>query len=212
MWQAVAVVFAVLLTVSCGAANDAERVASTSTPALGSSISGIQRQDPLKVAGLELTDARSGNPVPLVPPPGEVMLVYFGYTSCPDVCPTTLSDVRRALRSLGEAQAARVSLTFVTVDPERDTTEVLDGYVSSFITPNHLVRIEDPVTLRQVQGRFGARSEVGPKNADGTYEVAHTGTLYAVTNSGTVAVEWPFGTTSDVIAHDLAVLLSEPSA
>jgi protein SCO1/2 len=142
-----------------------------------------------------------------MPPKGEVMLVYFGYTSCPDVCPTTLSDVRRALRGLGEDRAGRVALTFITVDPERDTASVLDGYVSSFVTPNHVVRIDDPAALREVQRPFGARSELGPKHDDGTYEVAHTGVLYAVNDEGKVAVEWPFGTDSDTIAHDLGILL-----
>lgn len=181
--------------------------AATSGPRDGS-LSGIQRSNPPVVGGIELRDARTDTPFSLMPPKGEVMLVYFGYTSCPDVCPTTLSDVRRVLRSLDADRSGRVTLIFVTVDPGRDTAEVLDGYVSSFVDSNHVVRIEDQTALRDVQRPFGARSELGPKHEDGTYEVAHTGVLYAVNDEGKVAVEWPFGTDSDTIAHDLGILLA----
>jgi protein SCO1 len=63
---------------------------------------------------------------------GEVLLVYFGYTSCPDICPTTMADIRLALEACHRDLAERVSVAMVTVDPERDTTEVLTGYLGYF--------------------------------------------------------------------------------
>lgn len=174
------------------------------------SLTGLQRDTPADVSGLAWTDARTGQPVPL-PAPGALELVYFGYTSCPDVCPTTLSDLRRAIRTLGP-DGDKVSLTFVTDDPERDTAEVLDGYVGSFMTRYHVVRVTDPAELRKLQEPFGAKSSIGEKGPGGVYEVKHTATLYAVDSSGRVLLEWPFGTPSDAIGTDLRILLDRSTA
>lgn len=192
-------------TSSGGAAGTAG--AGTTTPALV----GLRRDDPPDVAGLELTDARTGEPFSLVPPPGDLEIVYFGFTSCPDICPTTLSDLRKARKELGD-DAARVGLTFVSVDPRRDTAAVLDGYIGSFVPDYHVVRIEDPAALAAVQAPFGARSSIGPEQADGTYEVKHTGTMYAVDPTGHVVLEWAFGTPPDAIAADLRLLLADADA
>ncbi len=190
-----------------GGGRASQETAAQDATATTRGLSGIVRSEPLVVAGLEWTDARSQQNFLVTPEPGHVNLVYFGYTSCPDVCPTTLSDLRRALRELGEERASQVSLIFVTVDPERDTTEILDGFVSSFVPRNHVVRFTDPAVLAEAQRPFMARSQIGPRSDDGTYEVAHTGLLYAVGSGGTVLVEWPFGTSSDAIAADLATVL-----
>lgn len=184
-----------------GAGGDA---AGTTVPALV----GLRRDDPPDVSGLALTDARTGEPFSLVPAPGDLEVVYFGYTSCPDVCPTTLSDLRKARKELGD-EASRVGLTFVSVDPKRDTPQVLDGFIRSFVPEYHVVRIEDPAALAEVQAPFGARSSIGPEQADGTYEVKHTGTMYVVDAGGRVVLEWAFGTPYDAIAADLRLLLAE---
>lgn len=139
-------------------------------------------------------------------PPGEVLLAYFGYTGCPDICPTTLADVRDALEELDADDAARVELAMTTVDPERDTPELLNSYVGSFLPRFRVLRTEDPAQLQAAEDAFGARSSV-TKTTDGRVEVTHTGTLYGVTADGTIAVEWPFGTSVDTLAHDLELLL-----
>lgn len=158
-----------------------------------------------------MVDARTGAAVPLPPPPGEITLVYFGYTQCPDICPTTFSDLRIALEQVGP-EADRITTVFVTADPGRDTAEVLDRYVGSFLDRYGVVRIEDPARLKAVETPFQASTAVGPTKADGSYEVSHTALVYAVDASGKVLVEWPFGTTPDAFAHDLELLLRQEPA
>ncbi len=138
-------------------------------------------------------------------PAGHVMLVYFGFVSCPDICPTTLSDVRKALRALGD-DSSRVDLAFVTVDPQRDTPEVIGPYVRSFVPAGHALRPVTQSELGRVQAAFGATSSV-TKKADGEINVSHTAVTYVVDANGKVLVEWPFGTPSADMIHDLRILL-----
>jgi len=173
----------------------------------GSAYQGIRRPSPLDVSSVSITDARDGSAVAVTPPEGDITLVYFGYTHCPDVCPTTFADLRLAMEDLGPL-ADRVSTVFVTADPQRDTADVLDNYVGSFLDRYSVVRIEDPARLREVEAQFQASSELGPVDDDGNYDVSHTAIVYAVDPSGTVQVEWPFGTKAPAIVNDLELLLS----
>ncbi len=159
---------------------------------------------PLPAVGEHVLPDAEGGEFALAASDEHVLLVYFGYTSCPDVCPTTLSDVRTALSDIDEPE--RVELAMVTVDPERDTNEVIAGYVQSFVPGAHGLRTEDDTVLRSAANDFGADYDVGLAD-DGEPEVAHTGSLYAVDSSGNLLLTWPFGTTSDDIASDLENLL-----
>ena len=143
----------------------------------------------------------------LRPGEGGVLLVYFGYTSCPDVCPTTLADVRVALADLGD-DAERVDLAMATIDPHRDSAEVLTGYVQFFVEEGAALRTTDEDRLREVTAVFGADFDVGT-NEEGEIEVIHTGSLYAVDAHGRLALTWPFGTRADDLAADLEQLLDE---
>lgn len=176
-------------------------------------LEGVTREQPLDVADIALPDVTEGasGEFRFRAPDGEVLLAYFGYTACPDVCPTTLADVRDALGDLGSDDAARVELAMTTVDPERDTPEVLNAYVGSFLSRFRVLRTLEPTQLETAEDAFGASSSV-TKTADGGVEVSHTGTLYAVTSDGTVAVEWPFGTTVETLTHDLEQLLDATDA
>ncbi len=179
-------------------------------------LSGVVRADPLEVGAVRLADVTdpglrgaltvdADGRVALVAPRGGLLLVYFGFLSCPDVCPTTLADVRSALGRLDTDDAARIEFAFVTVDPDRDGPEELDAYLRHFTPRFHALR-ESGVALDVALDAFlaSARVEVA---ADGTVEVAHTGVLYAVDDRGIVVVEWPFGTSAESIAADLALLL-----
>ena len=174
--------------------------------ASSASFDGVRRLEPLDVSGVDLVDARDGSEVPIPATPGEITLVYFGYTSCPDVCPTTFSDLRVAMEDIGD-RADRVTTVFVTADPQRDTAEVMDRYVGSFLDRYDVVRVDDPSELDAVEGPFQATTSVGPVEPDGTYEVSHSAVVYAVDADGLVQVEWPFGTEPDAFAHDLRLLL-----
>jgi protein SCO1/2 len=138
--------------------------------------------------------------------PGHVLIVYFGYTSCPDVCPTSLSIVKSTVRDLGD-DGDRIDLAMVTLDPDRDTAEIMSGYLGSFLDRAHALRTEDPEQLRAAAEVFGVsyRVEAQP---DGTVDVSHSGAMYAVDDTGKVLVTWPFGVTKDDVQSDLEFLLA----
>lgn len=165
---------------------------------------GIIRDPSPEVGHLSLSDP-TGNDVSFVGPESGFLLVYFGYTSCPDVCPTTMGDVRSAFGELG-ADSDHFTVTMITVDPGRDTAEDLDHYVKAFFPAGLALRTDDPATLREVADTFGADYEVETKE-DGEVVVSHTAFLYAVDSDGRVRLQWPYGATPGDMAHDFRLLL-----
>ncbi len=137
--------------------------------------------------------------------PGHLLVVYFGYTTCPDVCPTTLADLHHALEKLGP-EASRVGLAFVTVDRQRDTPEQLVPYVTTFVAGGHALRPASDAQLASAEHAFGASSTI-TRGADGSEEVSHSAVGYLVDERGVVVDEWDFGTSSDAMAHDLRALI-----
>jgi protein SCO1/2 len=177
-----------------------------------STLNGFTRTPPARVADVGLPDVApgaGGRTMPFRAARGGLLLAYFGYTYCPDICPTTLADVRRALEVLPAAERRRVAVAMTTVDPGRDTRKVLNGYLSHFLPSWHALRTTDPDALRRAESAFGVRHEIGPTDKHGDYDVSHTAVLYAVDDRGVVRVEWPFGTSSNAIAADLRTLLAE---
>ena len=148
--------------------------------------------------------SKGGEPFELRAQPGGLLVVYFGYTNCPDICPTTMSDVRTALRELGD-DAEKVGVAMVTIDPDRDTP-VLADYVSSFVEGGHALATDDAAELRAVADPFGV-SYLVAANAAGEIEVTHTTQLYVVDDAGRLALTWQFGVTADDLADDLEQLL-----
>lgn len=136
----------------------------------------------------------------------DVVLLYFGYTSCPDVCPTTLSDLRRVLEGLGP-DAERVQVIFVTVDPERDTPQKLQEYVSLF-DPAFIGLSGSMDELEHVWNDYGVyrEEEQLPNSATG-YLVNHTARLYLIDRDGNMRLSYSFGTPIDDIVHDLKILI-----
>lgn len=175
---------------------------------------GITREPPAQTKNLTLPDespSSGGNPVRLRGGEDGLMLVYFGYTSCPDVCPTSMADLRLALAELDQDQRDRLQVSMVTVDPRRDTARVLNGYLGHFFEEGtfHSLRTTDPEQLNKVEKAFGASHELGKPDRDGGYDVSHTALIYAVDENGTVKIEWPFKTDPELIAEDLQTLLAE---
>lgn len=140
--------------------------------------------------------------------PGELLLLYFGYTGCPDICPTTLADLRSALRQIGEERAARVEVAFATIDPERDVDSVMSAYIHAFFDTGHGLRTDDPDLLATVAAPLGVSYSVST-NADGYVEVVHSAWTYAIDEQGRLLLMWPFGTEPEDIAADLKYLLKE---
>lgn len=135
--------------------------------------------------------SNDGDPFTLRAGTDGLLIVYFGFTSCPDICPTTLSDVKSALSGLGEA-GDRVTTAMVTVDPERDLDATLDAYLRFFVPDGHALRTEDDGLLRAAADAFGADYDV-VRTSDGNVEVTHTAYLYGVDDAGEIAIVWPFG-------------------
>lgn len=170
-------------------------------------LAGFQRSPVPEVGDVTLPVAFDAGDYVFTAPDDGVLVVYFGFTHCPDICPTTLADVRLALNALGD-DADRVEVVMATIDPERDTDEVLTGYVQSFVDDAVALRSPDEDVLRAATTAFGADYTVGPPPEGSTEpEVAHTTSLYAVDADGRLVVTWAFGTPADDIAADLRILL-----
>lgn len=198
-----------LLVAACGSDGGESDVTSGDD----STLSGITRPEPLQVGDVTVPDATtggSGGDFAMQAAPGELLIAYFGYTSCPDICPTTLADLRTAFEQLGP-EAEQIDVAMVTVDPERDRGGKLSNYLSSFFTRYHALREPDLDRIAEIEAPFGASSEV-VHNADGSVDVAHSAITYVIDDTGTVLVEWPFGTEPDAMADDLSVLLEQQQA
>jgi protein SCO1/2 len=141
---------------------------------------------------------------------GGLQVVYFGYTNCPDVCPTTLADLTVALRKLPGDLADRVETVMVTVDPDRDLP-ILADYVRSFVPDAAAGGTEDDAVLRAAAEPFGVSYDVRTLD-DGSVEVDHSPFLYAVNDQGELVLTWQFGASSDDMASDIEALLEQAEA
>nr|WP_283251129.1 SCO family protein [Rhabdothermincola salaria] len=137
----------------------------------------------------------------------ELLLVFFGFTSCPDICPTTMATIATALDQRPEL-VDEVEVAMVSVDPERDTADVMPRYVTSFVDRARALRTDDPATLRAAADAFGA-SYLVTTDADGEPDVGHSAYLYGVDDQGQVVVTWSFGVTADELSSDLSTLLTQ---
>jgi len=158
------------------------------------------------VADISLPDvANGGRSFFMQADDGEILVVYFGFTACPDICPTTLADVKETLSILG-SDADDVTVAMVTIDPERDTDETMQAYLRSFVPDGVPLRTGFPDELRAVADAFDADFDV-IKSADGDVDVFHTAYLYAIDDTGLIRIIWPFGAEPEMIAADIAELL-----
>jgi len=177
-----------------------------------STLLGMTREQPLEVGEIEVTDVTAEGLYAGHDPtftmkarPGSLLVVYFGYTNCPDLCPTTLALVRAARRELG-GSADRIDLAMVSVDPDRDTPEVMNGYLSSFTDRFHALHPSSMDELRFAEAAFLASSTI-VTDGSGKIEVGHSATTYVVDENGVVLVEWPFGVDKDTMINDFRILL-----
>ena len=137
---------------------------------------------------------------------GKIVLVYFGYTFCPDVCPATLGAVTQALKDLGD-QADEVQLIMVSVDPGRDTPEKLAEYVQHF-NPTFIGGTNTPEEVAKIASLYGIFYQIsGETTSNGDYLIDHTATLMAIDRDGFLKVVFPFGITSDELTDDLKYML-----
>ena len=139
---------------------------------------------------------------------GKVVLLFFGYTHCPDVCPTTLSEFAAALQKIGPL-ANKVQVLFVTLDPERDTPALLAQYVPAF-NPSFLGLYGSAAQTQAVAQEFKiVYQKNAPEDAKSSYTLDHSAGSFAFDPHGRLRLLIPYGQDSSAIAHDLQVLLRE---
>lgn len=129
-----------------------------------------------------MTRANDGAPVGASDYRGKTVLLYFGYTNCPDQCPTTLANLATVLKRLGP-EAAQVRVLFVTVDPTRDSLRVLKSYVASFAPGIDGLR-GSPDAVAALARRYRVIYSVEPATPTHAYSVMHSGSLFAFDKSG----------------------------
>lgn len=135
---------------------------------------------------------------------GKVVVVFFGYTQCPDICPTTLAELSEVMKLLGD-KASRVQVVMITVDPERDTPEVLKAYVSGF-DPRFLALSGTPEQIKQAATSFKAYFAKSGQ-ANGNYAMDHTASFYLIDPKGESRVLLSNNAGAQTIAHDIGLLL-----
>ena len=152
-----------------------------------------------------LTD-HTGKPRTLADFKGKAVVVFFGYTHCPDVCPTTLSEMAAVMKQLGP-DADRVQVLFVTLDPERDTPALLKQYVPAF-EPRFIGLSGDQEATARVAKEFRVFYQKVPGKDAGSYTMDHTAASYVFDPQGRVRLFVRHGQGPEPIAQDLKVLLA----
>ena len=145
-----------------------------------------------------------GAPLTLSRYRGEVVVLAFGYTSCPNVCPVTLAVLAQAHRKLG-AQGSQVQVIYLTVDPERDSAERLKQYLAAFDS-TFVGGTGTALQMAAVRKSYGVTAEKVGTGTD--YAVAHSSFVYLITREGKLRALMPFGHKADDYVHDISILLN----
>lgn len=138
---------------------------------------------------------------------GKIVLIYFGYTFCPDICPGTLGNVAQALRDMG-AKAEDVQLIMVSLDPERDTPEKLAEYMNHF-HPSFIGITGTKEQLDEVASLYGIYYQKNEGSNVTGYLIDHTATLLVLDREGYLKLVFPYGVTAQDIADDLKYMLRQ---
>jgi protein SCO1/2 len=135
---------------------------------------------------------------------GKVVVLAFGYTHCPNVCPVTLAILAQAHRKLG-ALGSQVQVLYLTVDPERDSAERLKQYLAAF-DPAFVGGTGSAAQMAAVRKSYGVTAEKVGSGSD--YAVAHSSFVYLITREGRLRALMPFGHRADDYVHDISMLLN----
>jgi len=141
---------------------------------------------------------------------GKVVAVFFGYTNCPDVCPTTMSELAQVKSDLG-AEGDRLQVLFVTVDPERDTPEVLKAYMAHF-DPSFLALRGSPEELAAVAKDFKIFYKQVPGDTPTSYSMDHSAGMYMFDPKGQLRLFQRYGSSTQALVDDTRLLLDEKKA
>ncbi|MCK5922131.1 MAG: SCO family protein, partial [Methylococcales bacterium] len=168
---------------------------------------GFAMESPAPIGNFTLTD-HNGEQVSISDYRGKIVLLYFGYTHCPDVCPATMSDLARAYDSLKQKQQDDVQIFMVTVDPERDTPELLGRYLNNF-NPNCIGLTGSREEIDAAAAPLGIFYEINKVDGASAYLVDHTASVAVLDKRGYLRLVWPFGVGSEEVASDLKYFLRE---
>ncbi len=161
----------------------------------------------------ELTD-ETGQPFQLSDLRGKWILLAYGYTHCPDVCPLTLSHLRD-VKKIVDATGARVQVVFVTIDPERDTPDIMQKYVGHFDQQfDHKFKglSGTPVQIEAAAKPYNVKYEKKETGSAGGYSMAHTAEVYLIDPQFNWRMTFPFGVKAEEIAADLQYFMQNPEA
>jgi protein SCO1/2 len=202
---AVAILIATLGLLGGLAARDT-KPAITFTPATTADAGAFLVDDPLPAPPLNLIDQAEA-PFQLSSLRGEGVLVFFGYTHCPDVCPATMGVLGQVLDRVGPA----LRVVFVTVDPERDTPAFLTEYVR-YMPAGFVALTGAPGEIRVAADSWGVRYARVDGESPDAYSMTHTSTVYLVDPAGLVRAEFPFGTGPEAMTDTVRSVLAQPIA
>ncbi|MEV4255712.1 SCO family protein [Spirillospora sp. NPDC049652] len=164
-----------------------------------------------KIPDVRLTD-QDGRPYDLAAQSrGKVTMLFFGYTHCPDICPTTMADAAGAMSLLSPAEKARVRVLFVTADPARDKPEVLKDFLGKF-DPSFVGLTGPYAEIKKAAADAKAPISPPPAGAKGNYAVQHGSNVMVYRPDGSGGLMFPYQFGSADMAHDLKALLSAPAA
>ena len=155
-------------------------------------------------ADFHLNDA-AGHPHSLADYRGKVVAIFFGYTHCPDVCPTTLADMTQVLKLLGK-DADKVQVLFITVDPERDTPEILAQYPPAF-HPSFIGLSGDGYATESAAKAFGIAYQKQP-GKNGGYSIDHSAGTFLIAPGGKPILLSPFAQRPELLAQDIRLLMA----
>jgi protein SCO1/2 len=159
--------------------------------------------------GFTLTD-HNGKPRTLADFKGKVVVVFFGYTQCPDVCPTTLSELAGIKKALG-SEAERLQVIFITLDPQRDTPELMAGFVPAFDS-SFLGLWGEQAVIDKVAKDFKVFAQKVPSKDSKSYTIDHTAGSYVFDDQGHIRLFVRHGQGVDGLQKDLQRLLSGSAA
>jgi protein SCO1/2 len=160
--------------------------------------------DPAREAPDFSVNGTDGTPLTLSHYKGKVVLMAFGYTSCPNVCPATLAVLAQAHRNLG-TRASQVQVIYLTVDPERDSAERLKHFLAAF-DPTFVGGTGSALEMAAVRKSYGVSAEKVGSGED--YAIAHSSFVYLITRDGKLRGLMPFGHRADDYVHDISLLLN----
>jgi protein SCO1/2 len=167
---------------------------------------GVLIDPPALAPDISLVD-QDGSPFHLDDQRGKFVLVFFGYTHCPDVCPITLSEFKQVKAALGE-RAGQVEFVFITVDPERDTPERIQGYLANF-DPEFIGLTGTEQQLEEVWRAYGVYQERQDSGSAAGYLVDHSARTYLIDSQGQWRLNYPFGMGSEKMIRDVEHILKE---